>query len=70
MQVRFLHDWTGRYQKGSIATVGEGGISSGQFVELEHRGYVKVIEEEPEQYRTAVEVTPKRKRGRPRKVKG
>jgi len=69
MKIRFLRDWTGYYQKGRIAEVGEGGISQGQFIELKHRGLVEVIDDEPEQYRTAVAVQPlKRKRGRPRKV--
>ncbi len=70
MLVRFLRDWTNFYTVGSTATIGPGGLSRGQFLELERRGLVEVVEEEPESYRVAVAKKPamRRKPGRPKRM--
>ena len=67
MQVRFLHNYSPAYHAGAVATVGAGGLDPGVFVTLKDRGFVEVIEEGPEQYRTAVATAPaKRGPGRPK----
>jgi hypothetical protein len=68
MQVRFVRNYSPMYPAGAITEVGvPGGIGRGQFVALKDSGFVEVLEEGPEDYRTAVAVAPgTRGRGRPK----
>lgn len=70
MQVKFIRDWTRYYTAGSTAVIGPGGLSKGQFIELKKRGMVEVIDQEPENYRVAVQAKPatRRKSGRARRT--
>lgn len=66
MQIRFIRDWTRFYVKGSVAEVGpDAALSPGQFVELQRRGLVEVVEPDgPPTHRTAVATAPAKRKQR------